>query len=326
VTEEVQWFQEGFSESVSCAPGLCAVWRGHRTIALDSSPSGILRLTRVNDEDGFHSKSVAAMTPQTSERFEVSLNTSAGQITTAVDVPTGFVPITSIVPLMRRVGEEAQALEVTRLAEQGRVPSCQKGCAACCRMLVPLSAPEAFTVRDWVRSRPAEQRDRIIARFAETKVRLLSHGLWQRLWELCEVSDHSSDEALDDVNRRYYALRIACPFLEEEICTIYDERPAACRELLVTSPADRCEDLIANPVDAIPIPMRISTVLGLLWQDLTSTSTRLIPFPLALDWAENHGRMNDQMWKGTQLFDQALDKVWRLLSQSFSDGGRGAGG
>ena len=188
------------------------------------------------------------MTPQISERFEVSLNTSAGQITTAVDVPTGFVPITSIVPLLRRLGEEAQALEVTRLAEQGRVPSCQKGCAACCRMLVPLSAPEAFAVRDWVRSRPAEQQDQIIARFAETKVRLLSNGLWQRLWELCEASDHSTDEALDEVNRRYYALRVACPFLEEEVCTIYDERPAACRELLVTSPAERCEDLIANPV------------------------------------------------------------------------------
>ncbi|HBH79533.1 MAG TPA: zinc/iron-chelating domain-containing protein, partial [Nitrospira sp.] len=79
------------------------------------------------------------MNSQLSERFEIALNTSAGQITTAVDVPTGFVPVTSIVPLMRRLGEEAQALEVARVGEEGKVPSCQKGCAACCRMLVPLS-------------------------------------------------------------------------------------------------------------------------------------------------------------------------------------------
>ena len=266
------------------------------------------------------------MIPQISEQFEISLNTSAGQITTAVGVPTGFVPITSIVPLMRRLGEEVQALEVTRLAEQGRVPSCKKGCAACCRMLVPLSAPEAFAVRDWVRSRPVEQQGRIIERFAETKVRLLSSRIWQQLSELCEASDHPGDAALDEVNRRYYALRLACPFLEEEACTIYDERPAACRELLVTSPADRCEDLLLNPVDTIPTPMRMSTVLGLLWQDLTSTSTRLIPLPLALDWAEKHAGSTVRMWKGTQLFDQALDKVWRFLSQSFPDGGRAAGG
>lgn len=265
------------------------------------------------------------MTSQTNEHFEISLNTSAGQITTAVDVPTGFVPITAIVPFMRRLGEEAQALEVSRLVEQGKVPSCQKGCAACCRMLVPLSAPEAFAVRDWVRSRPAEQQGRIIARFTETRVQLLAHGIWQQLSELCEAVDQASDEALDEVNRRYYALRMACPFLEEETCTIYDERPAACRELLVTSPADRCADLIANPVETIPTPMRMSTVLGLLWQDLTKTSTRLIPLPLALEWADNHAQANDRMWKGTQLFDQALDKAWRFLSQSFSDGGHAAG-
>lgn len=266
------------------------------------------------------------MNSQLNERFEISLNTFAGQITTAVDVPTGFVPVTSIVPLMRRLGEEAQALEVARMGEEGRIPSCQKGCAACCRMLVPLSAPEAFAVRTWVRSRPVEQQSRIMARFAETKVRLLSTGIWQQLSELSEASTHSGDEIVDDVNRRYYALRLACPFLEEEVCTIYDERPAACRELLVTSPADRCEDLLANPVETISTPLRISTVLGLLWQDLTNTSTRLIPLPLALDWAEVHAGSADRMWKGTQLFDQALDKVWRFLSQSFSDEGRAAGG
>lgn len=263
------------------------------------------------------------MIPPTSARFEISLNTSAGCITTAVDVPTGFVPVTAIVPLMRRLGEEAQALEVTRSAEEGSLPSCRKGCAACCRMLVPLSAPEAFAVRDWVRSRPAEQQARIIARFAETKVRLLSHGIWQGLSELSETSDYSDEDALEGMNHRYYGLRLACPFLEEEVCTIYDERPAACRELLVTSPADRCEDLIANPVNVIPTPLRISTVLGLLWQDLTRTSTGLIALPLALEWAESHLRASEQVWKGTQLFDQALDKVWRFLSQSFS-GDRGA--
>ena len=260
------------------------------------------------------------MTPQNSERFEISLNTSAGQITTAVDVPTGFVPITSIVPLMRRLGEEAQALEVVRLAEQGRVPSCQKGCAACCRMLVPLSAPEALAVRNWVRSRSEEEQSRIIARFAEAKVQLLAKGIWQQLSRLCEASDHSSDEALDELNRKYYALRMACPLLEEETCTIYDERPAACRELLVTSPAERCEDLIANPIDTIVPPIQMSTVLALLWQDVTNTSTRLIPLPLALEWADSRAGTNEPMWKGTQLFDQALDTVWRFMSQSFSDG------
>jgi len=258
------------------------------------------------------------------ERFEIAINTPAGQITSAVEVPTGFVPVTAIVPLIRRLGEEAQALEVERSVESGKPPSCRKGCAACCRMLVPLSAPEALALREWVRSRPAEQQARISARFAESKLLLLSRGVWRKLLELCDAPEELDDDALDAVNREYYALRMPCPFLEEELCTIYDERPAACRELLVTSPPEYCEDMIENPVEPVATPIRVSTVLGLVSQELTKTPTRLIPLPVALDWAERHEHENEQTWKGAQLLDQALDKVWRFLSQSFSGGGEKA--
>lgn len=262
------------------------------------------------------------MIPGTTERFEISLNTPAGHITTAVEAPTGFVPVTAIVPLIRRLGEETQSLEVARSADSGKTPSCHKGCAACCRMLVPLSAPEVFVLREWVRTRPLDQQNHIAARFAETKSQLLSHGIWQRLSELCNAPERLNDDALEEVNREYYALRMPCPFLEEEVCTIYEERPAACRELLVTSPPERCDDLIHNPVEPIAAPVRVSTVLGLLWQQLTASPTRLIPLPLVFDWVERHQTDNRRTWKGTELLDGALDKVWRLLSQSFSGSGR----
>lgn len=252
------------------------------------------------------------------ERFEIALNTPAGQITSSVDVPTGFVPVSAIVPLMRRLGEEAQALEVARSIESGNVPSCQKGCAACCRMLVPLSAPEAFALRDWVRSRPPEEQERIAYRFSEAKVRLMSHGIWQQLSALCEAPQTITDEALDGVNRMYYSLRLPCLFLEDEICTIYDERPAACRELLVTSPPNHCDDLIKNPIDPVSVPIQVSTVLGLVWQELTNAPTRLIPLPLALEWTDRYEGESRRTWKGDELFDQALDKTWRFVSQSFT--------
>jgi len=262
------------------------------------------------------------MIPHTTERFEIALNTSAGHITTAVEVPAGFVPVTAIVPLIRRLGEEAQALEVARLSDAGKTPSCHKGCAACCRMLVPLSAPEAFALREWVASRPTEQQVLIAARFAETKSRLVAQGLWQRLSELCTAPGQPNDGVLEELNREYYALRMPCPFLEEEVCTIYDERPAACRELLVTSPPECCDDLINNPVEPILAPVMVSTVLGLLWQELGKSSTRLIPLPVALEWARSHEQENQQTWKGVELLDGALDKTWRFLRQSMSKSGQ----
>jgi len=257
------------------------------------------------------------MTNPATERFDIALNTPAGQLTTSVEVPTGFVAVTAIVPLMRRLGEEAQALEEARSIESGKTLSCHRGCAACCRMMVPLSAPEAFALREFVRLLPNERRQRIGERLAKTKALLLSHGLWHRLLELSETTHPPDDEALESINRDYYALRAPCPFLEEEVCSIYEERPAACRELLVTTPAEWCQDLVKNPVEQIQVPVRISPVLGLLWGELTKTPARLIPLPIALDWAEQHQRENQSTWQGTQLLDHALDKVWRFLGQAF---------
>ena len=116
------------------------------------------------------------MTTQATERYEIALNTPAGHLNTAVDVPTGFVPVTAIVPMMRRLGEEAQGLELARSIEAGKTVSCRKGCAACCRMMVPLSPPEAFALRDYVRSLPVERQQRIAERLAGTKSVLLAHA------------------------------------------------------------------------------------------------------------------------------------------------------
>ena len=259
------------------------------------------------------------MTGQATEQFEIVLNSPAGRLTTSVEVPTGFVPITAIVPLMRRLGEGLQELEETRASESGNARSCRKGCAACCRMMVPLSPPEAFALSEFVGSLPPERRQRIAERVAQTQSTLLSHGLWNRLLELGETTQPPDDQALEPMNREYYALRLSCPFLEEEVCSIYEQRPAACRELLVTSPAEWCQDLVNNPVEQIPVPVRISPALGLLWGEVTNAPARLIPLPVALDWAERHRPENLATWRGTQLLDQALEKVWRFLSQAFHD-------
>ncbi len=251
------------------------------------------------------------------ERYEIALNTPAGRLTTSLDVPRGFVSITAIVPAMRQLGEEAQAMEQRRHAEEGRPLSCRKGCAACCRMMVPLSPPEAFALQDYVAALPAERRARITERMAQAKSVLLSHGLWHRLRAIGETDQAPDDAVLEPINREYYALRLPCPFLEDEMCSIYEERPAACRELLVTTPAEWCQDLVRHPVEQIPVPVRIGPALSLLYGEMTQTPPRLVPLPTVLEWAQQHRREKDQSWTATELLDRALDQVWRFLSLAF---------
>ena len=257
------------------------------------------------------------MSHDAGDRFEIAIDTPAGRLTTAVDVPNAFVPVTAIIPLLRRMGEEAQALEESRLSAAGETRSCTKGCSACCHMLVPLSPPEVFALNNFIHSLPAEKQDRISYRLAQAKSVLLAHGLWHRLIELGESPQPPDDSILEPINREFYALRLACPFLEENMCSIYDERPAACRELLVTSPPERCDDIVMNEITPIHAPVRISPVLGWLWSELTESPPRLIPLPIVLDWGARHSRENERTWQGPYLLDSALDKLWRYLSQSF---------
>jgi hypothetical protein len=96
--------------------------------------------------------------------------------------------------------------------------------------------------------------------------------------------------------------------------------------LLVTSPAAWCQDFVKNPVEQVPVPLRTSSVLGLLWGELTGAPARLIPLPVALEWAERHEQESRETWQGVRLVDRALDKAWRLLSQVFEHRSKKAAG
>jgi len=248
------------------------------------------------------------------ERLDLSITTPAGPVTATVEVSTGFVPVTQIVPLLRRLGQQAQALEQQRTTATGQRISCAKGCAACCRMLIPVSVPEAFALRDMIATLPESRRTAIRRALADTTAHLEQVGLLAQLRQVAETDRPITDDLMEPVNRAYYALKLPCPFLENEACSIYEDRPAACRELLVTSPADWCQDMVNKPVRAIPVPLRVSTILGLLWSDLSGSPPRLIPLPLALDWAERHATDNRAGWKARDLLDKALDTIWRFLS------------
>src|SRR5205085_4531682 len=68
-------------------------------------------------------------------------------------------------------------------------------------------------------------------------------------------------EQARDVARRYFGLGLVCPFLEDDACGIYEERPFVCRQYLVTSPAELCRDPFNNPVEVIPMPIAAATAL-----------------------------------------------------------------
>jgi Fe-S-cluster containining protein len=257
--------------------------------------------------------------PAPTERLNLSINTTSGEIHSQVDIPTGFIPITEIVPVVRSLGEQAQALEISTTLQAGKKISCQKGCGACCqRIMVPVSPPEAFALAGMLEGLPQDHRARIEHRLSEIREQLQAAGLLALLQELAESPIQKTDSDLDPINRAYYALRLPCIFLENDACSIYEHRPAACREYLVTSPPELCKDTETNPVQVLHIPLRAGTVLSVLWAELTGGPVRLMPLPVAFEWVEKHQALNKKTWKGLELLHTTLDGLGKFLHQTLT--------
>jgi hypothetical protein len=104
------------------------------------------------------------------------------------------------------------------LAEQGiaglreeapprRPLACRAGCAWCCLLQVPVSAPEVLLIANFLRQR------RTAAELEELRARLGEHVAATR----------------GATAEQHLAAHLPCPLLAEQACTVYQVRPLACR-------------------------------------------------------------------------------------------------
>jgi Fe-S-cluster containining protein len=189
-----------------------------------------------------------------SGRVTATLRLTVGELRIAhpLTVPAASVPATEVVPALQGLVNAVVAAAEARSADMGKPISCRKGCGACCRQLVPISRTEGERLRALIEALPADRRAAVIARFAEAETKVEAAGLADRTGK--------SDREL---SLAYFALRIACPFLEEESCSIHIDRPLVCREYLVTSPAERCAGPAQEGVAPVPVPKLSLAARGL---------------------------------------------------------------
>lgn len=194
------------------------------------------------------------------ETFTLSLEVAGRRTEGRVALPSEPVPATAMLPVIHAVADAVVRLTGETLAEGGTPITCGPGCAACCRKLVPISATEARRLRALVDALPEERRAAVEARFAAAGARLDAEGLLPRL-----DRDGLSGEEVVELSGPYFDLWLDCPFLEEERCTVYSQRPAACREYLVVSPPAACfPDSPEVNVDRVRLPRSVSNALSTL--------------------------------------------------------------
>jgi Fe-S-cluster containining protein len=216
---------------------------------------------------------------------DIALRIGEHQLKTKVTVPTANVGLKQLLPMMQSISSTIVQIGEKNVEERGLTISCQKGCGACCRQLVPIAPVETFGIRETVDKLPAERKAEILRRFADAKEKMTAAGMWQKL----DDRENWPEEEVLKIGIDYFKLGIACPFLEEESCSIHLDRPMACREYLVTTPAINCANPTPEGVEWVPMPAKVWTIAAKVEQ--TGPPQRYLPWvPLiqALDFAAEH--------------------------------------
>ena len=203
-------------------------------------------------------------------------------------VPAAPVSVERLLPILRGLSSLFAERATNRLEAEGRAVSCRAGCGACCRQLVPLSPSEARALASLVDALPEPRRSLIRGRFEGALRKLEATDLRGRMGT-------RTPEERTELGRAYFQQGIACPFLEDESCSIHPDRPMACREYLVTSPAENCRTPRADNIEKVtleadPLPALVQVeaggwvalILALRYRDETAESAESREAPAIL--------------------------------------------
>ena len=218
-------------------------------------------------------------------------------------VPTGKMRPRRMLPVFHNLTASFMGKMVETVQAEGMEISCAKGCGACCRQMVPISEIEAYRLCNLVSEMPEPRKSIVLERFAEAKKQMSEAGLLAQL----RNSEQITKEELRDFGLKYFAQGIACPFIEDESCSIHLDRPIVCREYLVVSPAENCQRLNGEPVKVLKTAFRVSEAVR-CFNESKSKSSGWIPLILALEWADAHPESSSERL-GTEIFSELLKNL-----------------
>lgn len=225
-----------------------------------------------------------------------------------IDRPAGTCTATDLLPAARALSSLLSDAVIQDAEARGKKVSCGPGCGTCCRQMVGISAIEAIGVAQTVAAMPEPRQNRIRHRFEDAVTRLETAGLLdpnqtpgQRT--LRGLGHDDDKTTAKQTSRDYFALGIPCPFLEDESCSIYPERPMMCREYTVTSPVASCANPDLTGVEKLTPPAHVGAALGRTAGELLNAEPRVLPLTLSLEWSTAHASQAEQPIDGERAYE-----------------------
>ena len=224
----------------------------------------------------------------------VNLRIGTQPVALELTVPAKPVQLHRMLPVFQQLTDMFVDASVGVAAADGRAVSCKAGCGACCRQAVPISEAEVQQIAELVEAMPEPRRTEIRARFAAGVARIRPTGWFDAMDATVTGPPPEPPELarqrLTELALQYFHQGVPCPFLEDESCSIHPDRPLACREYLVSSPAEHCAVLASGTVRKIEMALKPSRMLRRASRERRFGANRFLPLLLALELAERYPR------------------------------------
>ena len=230
-------------------------------------------------------------------------------------VGQGQAKLADIVPLARTISSKITDVVLKNTRSKGDQIPCFKGCSACCnRCLVPLSVPEAFRLKEEIEVAPAHQLQSIWINCLNASRHILLHKPPKKI--VHQSAEASSKKAADMnlISSWYTSFNVACPFLHQDVCTIYEQRPLACREHYIIGSAEGCEDEDSF-AEVLDMPIQIPNALGQLASELEGTSVEAVILPLALVWCKENKKRAERTWPYAAMVKRFVEIIEAMASK-----------
>ena len=152
---------------------------------------------------------------------------------------------------------------------------------------------------------PKQFRQQFTQSFVDAAEKILSKEI-----EDFDLNESSVNQLqITQISKWYSDLQLSCPLLFDDLCTLYEQRPLACREHIVTDSADLCHIESAGEPRVAPIPASILDTLGQLTGELLDFQTEAVILPLAMPWAQENVELSKRTWPAKMMVDRFVQIV-----------------
>lgn len=239
---------------------------------------------------------------------ECALPVSDAVLNVRLFAPAKSINCTALVPAARALADAQARLLRKRLVAAGETVPCKAGCSSCCRYLIPLSVVEALRLAEELSTMPAQNRKAFALAFNRAGRRINAAGR------------PPTERGLEAVSDWYANLGLACPLLQDDLCSIYHARPLACREFMVTFAAELCGRGDAGACSPATPSVSIAEALARLAAEVDDEPMQSVMLPLAPAWALRNARRREHTRPAPWLAERLAGILASLATRTAAGG------